>query len=280
MDAQQKTLQTEGRALTSELEAISILIESRNPDVAIGETFEGLSAILPISEDYSHRPAQPGTRVCAVVVDPTPGSAIVSRTHPALPVQLLEGIIPEVTTGAVRIMGIARDPGHRTKISVAATAPDVDPVAACVGRGGKRVLRLVEMLGGERVEIIPWHPTLSDYLSAALAPGRVSKVKINKKKGEATVWTEPHLMAATVGEHGQNSLLAGRLTGLRVHVASTDDPEFASAQAPAKKSSPKKSSTKKSSKETGSPEGASQGPSDPASGTDAESLQTESTPAQ
>lgn len=214
-------LPTEGRAFTSELEAVSVLIESRNSDVAIGQTYEGLSVLLPITEDYSHRPAQPGSRVCVVVVDSTPGSAVVSRTHPALPVQLLEGLIPEVTAGQVRVMGLARDAGHRTKIAVAATIEGLDPVAACVGRGGKRVAHLVAMLGGERVEIIPWHPHPERYLAAALAPGRVSKVKINKKKQEATVWTEPHLMAATVGEHGQNSLLAGRLVGLRVHVEST-----------------------------------------------------------
>lgn len=215
---------TEARALAREMEAVSMRIDSRNRDIAIGTTFEGVSVMLPISEDYQHRPAQEGSRIIALVVDATPGATVVSRTHPRLPDQIVEGVVPEVSEGRVRIMGVARDAGHRVKIAVAATEEDLDPISACVGRGGKRAQRISEMLGGERVEIIAWHPKREDYLAAALAPGKVHRVKINKE-GEATAWTAPHLIAATVGEQGQNSLLAGRLVGVRVHVE-VEDPDL------------------------------------------------------
>lgn len=204
-------------------EILLVEVTDRNADAALGTSMEGFKVLIPISEDYPDRPALPGQRVLAVVTSVTPELIVASRIDFRLVTGLLAGFVPELTSGAVRVMAVARDPGHRTKVAVAATTPGIDPVAACVGRASRRVTQVVNLLGGERVEIIAWHPDRKQYLANALAPGQVNHVEIDED-GEATVWTSPHLMAATVGEAGQNALLAGRLVGVRVHVERGEGP--------------------------------------------------------
>src|SRR5699024_10547234 len=63
---------------------------------------------------------------------------IVSRTDPALIIQLFSLEVPEVGQGLIEILGAARDPGVRAKISVKSNDRRVDPVGACVGMRGSR----------------------------------------------------------------------------------------------------------------------------------------------
>lgn len=218
-------MNTTAKALTRHVpqigETLFVTITDRNNDAALGTSREGFEVVLPLSEDLLHAPVQIGTKLF-VLVTSTDSMLLVSRTHQDLPRRILEGFVPELTSADVVVVASARDPGHRTKIVVAAVTPDVDPVAACVGRGGKRVAQTVALLGGERVELITWSPVPETYLANALAPARVNHVKI--RNGHATVWAEPHLMAATVGENGQNSLLAGMLLGVKIHVESGTPP--------------------------------------------------------
>lgn len=198
-------------------EALFVTITDRNADAAVGKSRAGFEVILPASEDFIQAPVVIGAQVF-VLVTSTDSMLLASRTHPQLPARLLEGFVPELTADEVVIMGIARDPGRRTKLAVAAAVQGVDPVSACVGRGGRRVGQVVDLLQGERLEVIAWSADRETYLANAFAPARVNQVKIDGQR--ATVWVDPHLMAAAVGENGQNSILAGNLLDLKVHVES------------------------------------------------------------
>ncbi len=204
-------------------ETLTVTVTSRNKDAAIATSKEGFETVLPVSEDMPEQFAQVGDEVVVIVTDVIDTMVIVSRTSADLPGRLLGGVVPEISAGSVRIMGAVRDPGHRTKLAVAATELDIDPVAACVGRSGGRISRVVELLNGERVEVIPWDQNREKYLANALAPARVNNVTISSKN-EAIVYTDTHLMAATVGEAGQNAMLAGDLVGVRVHVEAGSPP--------------------------------------------------------
>jgi N utilization substance protein A len=136
---------------------------------------------------------------------------------------LLDGYVPEVRAGLVRIMGVARAPGVRTKVAVAATDANVDPVASCVGRSANRVRAIGQLLGGERVDIIPWHPDTAKLLANALAPAAVSRIEIHNDKAVAVA--PAHQMSAAVGGGGLNAALAGQLVNLKVFVVAAGSPE-------------------------------------------------------
>jgi N utilization substance protein A len=143
---------------------------------------------------------------------------VVSATRPELVEALFDGVSPEVRAGQVRIMGVARAAGVRSKVAVAATEPGVDPVASLVGRGANRVKAVAVSLGGERIDVVAWHPDRETFLRNALAPAAVSEIHIDEDAREATAAAPAHQMSAAVGGGGLNSALAGQLVGLRVTI--------------------------------------------------------------
>jgi transcription termination/antitermination protein NusA len=176
----------------------------------------GGDAILPRSEWYEAQPLPPVGTVLQLLVISGDGLPVCSATSPLFPQALFEAITPEARTGAVRVMGVARAAGKRTKVAVAATVAGVDPIAACVGKGANRVRYVSELLGGERVDVVAWHPDPAVYVANALAPAAVEQVVI--ADGTARVAAANHQMAAAVGAGGQNSALASRLVGIPVSV--------------------------------------------------------------
>ena len=194
---------------------VTITITSVTPDVALVVTDDGREVILPISEWFDGRPFTVGSRHLALLME-TPGRPVCSTSRPELVEALFDGLVPELLSGQVRIMSVARVPGVRAKIAVAATGGTVDPVAALIGREANRVKLVSSQLSNERLDIIAWHPDPEVYLKNALAPARISRVEITDRA--ATVYAPPHQMSAAVGSSGLNSQLAGQLLGLPVTV--------------------------------------------------------------
>ena len=141
-----------------------------------------------------------------------------STADSRLPAALLDGVSPEVRSGAVRVMAVARRAGSRTKVAVATTVPGVDPVAACVGRAHNRVDVLRATLGSEQVDVVAWHPEPAQFLVNAMQPASISAVWIDLVKKVALVVAPDHQMSSAVGGGGLNSLLAGQLVGVAVRV--------------------------------------------------------------
>lgn len=170
---------------------------------------------MPITEFAPGRRFEVGERVVALQVEPLGdgGRPLLSMVRPELVTALLAGTSPEVREGKVRVMGVARRAGVRTKIAVAATAEGVDPIAACVGRQHNRVDMIKAALGGEQVDIIAWHPDRAEFLRNALQPAAVTDVVIDEAARTATATAPGHQMSAAVGGGGMNSALAGQLLG-------------------------------------------------------------------
>lgn len=178
-----------------------------------GVTIDGKECILPEAEapqDQSR--LRPGDTVqVAVLVDQDP--LIVTTFNDAIISTLLTGLIPEIREGIVQIKDIARAPGVRAKVSVVTTFPGKDPAGICVGRGANRVKAINKLLGRERVDFINWAEDDLTYAKNALAPAKVKKIVMNKKKTKIIAEVPRHLMAASVGAGGLNCRLASAIVG-------------------------------------------------------------------
>lgn len=144
---------------------------------------------------------------------------ILSRTHPGLVRRLFELEIPEVMEGDVLIKAIAREAGSRTKIAVQAGREGLDPVGACVGPKGSRVNRIVDELGGEKIDIIEYTDDLSTFIEHALSPAKVTEVRILGDRSAEVIVPDFQLSLA-IGKEGQNARLAAKLTGVKIDILS------------------------------------------------------------
>jgi N utilization substance protein A len=146
---------------------------------------------------------------------------LVSRAHKALVRRLLEFEIPELTSGAVVIRALAREPGVRTKVAVSANQDGIDPVGACVGPRGIRIRSVVGELGSERVDIIPWADDPAQLVANALSPAQVLSVEIDRDSRTATAHVPENQLSLAIGKDGQNARLAAKLTGWRIDIKAT-----------------------------------------------------------
>lgn len=143
---------------------------------------------------------------------------IVSRADPELVKELFAREVPEVSSGAVKIVAIAREAGRRTKIAVDSTEEGVDPVGSCVGQKGVRVQAVINQLGGEKIDIIPYTKNAVEFLRSALSPAEGLVIKLDEKNKIAKVIAPEDQKSIVIGRGGQNVRLAGKLTGWEIDV--------------------------------------------------------------
>jgi N utilization substance protein A len=144
--------------------------------------------------------------------------------------------VPEVADELVEIVGVAREPGYRSKIAVVSHTDGVDPVGACVGPRGSRVRMVVSELRGEKIDIIPHNDEPARFVAKALSPARVREVLVDDENKQATVVVPDDQLSLAIGREGQNARLAAKLTGWRVDIKSEtefsqeDEIEFEEAE--------------------------------------------------
>lgn len=151
---------------------------------------------------------------------------ILSRGHRNFLRRLLENEVPEIYHGIVEIRSIAREPGERAKVAVAATQSGIDPVGACVGIRGVRIQAIVRELHDEKIDVIEWNPDPVAYIAKAISPARVSGVYLNERLGglkTATVVVPEDQLSLAIGRDGQNARLAAKLTGWRIDIKSLSE---------------------------------------------------------
>ncbi len=182
-------------------------------------------AILPKSEQVPGEVIKEGDLIKVFVVDIRTGERsgpriMISRTHPGLVRRLFETEVPEIYDGAVEIKAVSREAGSRTKIAVCATQDEnIDPVGACIGQRGARVEKIVEILGGEKIDIVKYSEDPTLFVSAALAPADVLKVEIDEAVQNACHVTVPDdQLSLAIGNKGQNARLAAKLTGWKIDI--------------------------------------------------------------
>lgn len=199
--------------------------ERRNYLVDIGKT----EALLPIQEQIPRETHRRGDRVRALLLEvrrtPKDVQVILSRAHPQFVVKLFGLEVPEIAEKIVEIKGVVREPGDRTKISVASRDKAVDPVGACVGVKGSRVQAIVRELHGEKIDIIPWTNDPRVFIGEALNPASIEKVGIDEQKKSALVVVADSQLSLAIGKNGQNVRLAAKLTGWKIDIISSTEYE-------------------------------------------------------
>ena len=149
----------------------------------------------------------------------------VSRTHPGLVKRLFELEVPEIYEGIVEIKSIAREAGSRTKIAVYSNDESVDAMGACVGPKGVRVQNIVNELKNEKIDIIKWSNTPSEYIENALSPAKVVSVDADEETKSAKVIVDDSQLSLAIGKEGQNVRLAAKLTGWKIDIKSKSKAE-------------------------------------------------------
>lgn len=205
---------TPGRLLTAELMSFST-------DVALLRPLHQLPGgpaelVLPRSEFYPDLAWAIGEHYVVEQVDAQP-RALVSVVRPSMLALLAETLSPETRAGSTRVMVVARQPGVRAKVAVAATVAGLDPVATVVGRAAARVRAMGVALRGERVDVVLYDEDPLVFLAHAFAPASVSAVRLVAPR-VVEVIVPAHQIASAVGAGGLNTTLAGRLCGYRVTV--------------------------------------------------------------
>ncbi len=184
----------------------------------------GTEAILPPSEQIPTESYRRGDRLRAYIVEvkktQRDTQIILSRTHPEFLKKLFEIEVPEIAEGIVQIMGVAREPGSRSKIAVSSSDIDVDPVGACVGMRGSRVQAIVQELRGEKIDIVPWSPDPAKYVYNALAPAECTQVTVDEANESLEVIVPDDQLSLAIGRQGQNVRLAAKLMGWKIDVKS------------------------------------------------------------
>ncbi|HUE76415.1 MAG TPA: transcription termination factor NusA [Longimicrobiales bacterium] len=177
-------------------------------------------AIIPWKEQNPRERFRQGEPIRAVlkkVEETSKGPRLIlSRADPLFVAALFKLEVPEIYQGIVEVKGLAREVGGRTKVAVSSRDESIDPVGACVGLKGSRVQAVVGELGGERIDIVPWHPDPEVYARRALAPARVAKVLSDPARGVITAIVDEDQLSLAIGRNGQNVRLASQLIGWQI----------------------------------------------------------------
>jgi N utilization substance protein A len=209
-----------GELLSGEIQQIE-----RGKLVLLLNKFREAEAIIPYREQNHREHFHQGEPIRAVLkrVEETPkGPRLIFSRADALFVQALFKLeVPEIHQGIVEIRAAAREVGSRTKIAVFSRDDSIDPVGACVGLKGARVQAVVNELGGERIDIVPWSADPERFAKLALAPARVARVFSDPAAKTIQAVVDEDQLSLAIGRNGQNVRLASELTGWKIDLYSS-----------------------------------------------------------
>jgi N utilization substance protein A len=209
-----------GELLSGEIQQIE-----RGKLVLMLNKFREAEAIIPYREQNHREHFHQGDTIRAVLkkLEETPKGPrlVLSRADPMFVAALFRLEVPEIAQQVVEIRAIAREVGSRTKVAVISKDDAIDPVGACVGLKGSRVQAVVNELGGERIDIVPWSPDPERFARLALAPARVAKVFSDPESKTIQAVVDEDQLSLAIGRNGQNVRLASELTGWKIDLYSS-----------------------------------------------------------
>jgi N utilization substance protein A len=208
-------------------EIVNGIVQAVNPQgVTLGLEMKA-EGLMPRSQQIPREHFRVHDRVRALLLEIKMSNRgpqiILSRAHRDFLRRLLENEVPEIYHGLVELRSISREPGHRSKVAVAALQPGVDPVGACVGIRGVRIQAIVRELNDEKIDVIEWNPDPAIYIAKALSPARVTGVYLDDSEDgpkTATVVVPEDQLSLAIGRDGQNARLAAKLTAWRIDIKS------------------------------------------------------------
>ncbi|MDI6697965.1 MAG: transcription termination factor NusA [Candidatus Saccharicenans sp.] len=178
---------------------------------------------LPTKDQLPGDNFRPGDLVKAVIVQVQKNvrgpQVQLSRTSPRFLLKLLELEIPEIAAGTIKVKDVVRQPGERAKVAVSSQDKDIDPVGACIGVKGNRILAISKELGGEKIDIIEWASDPQVYAKSALSPARINKIVVSSKQAkEMEAHVDREQFSLAIGKKGINVRLASKLVGWKISI--------------------------------------------------------------
>ncbi|MCW8870251.1 MAG: transcription termination factor NusA, partial [Proteobacteria bacterium] len=189
----------------------------------------GVEAIVPREHAIPRENIKNGDRLKGLLIEVNTlnrGPILtLSRRDPNFMMELFKIEVPEISQGFLEIKGAARDPGQRAKIAVFSHDKKLDPIGACVGMRGSRVMSVANELGGERIDIVLWDENPAQFIINAMAPAEIDSIVVDEEKNTIDVAVEESQLSQAIGRGGQNVRLASELTGWEINVLTTGEAE-------------------------------------------------------
>ena len=209
-------------------ELIGGTVKKVTRDNVIVDLGNNAEALMPKDQLIGREIMRMGERVRAILFDVRPENRgpqlMLSRTVPAMLIELFRIEVPEISEEVIEIKGAARDPGSRAKIAVKSNDKRIDPVGACVGMRGARVQAVTNELGGnERIDIVLWDDNPAQLVINAMAPAEVASIVVDEETNTMDVAVAEDNLAQAIGRGGQNVRLASELTGWEINVMTEEE---------------------------------------------------------
>lgn len=204
-------------------EIITGVVRRSEPNKNMIVEVDKTDILFPYREKLPNEVLKRGDRVKAVILhvlkENLGPQVIVSRAHPKFLEKLLKIEIPEIANGNIVIKDLVRQPGERAKVAVYTEEKDIDPVGACIGIKGNRILAISKELNGEKIDIIEWSKNPQEYAQAALSPAKIDNVFIlNKQEKKMQAVVPKDQLSLAIGKKGINVRLASKLVGWKIEI--------------------------------------------------------------
>ncbi len=185
-----------------------------------------VEAIIPRDKGIPRETARRGDRLRGLLVEVNQENRgpllTLSRGAPEFLKELFRVEVPEIDQKLIEIKGAARDPGFRAKIAVFSADKKLDPIGACVGMRGSRVMSVSNELGGERIDIIQWNEDPALFVINAMAPAEIESIVVDEERHCIDVAVAEDKLSQAIGRGGQNVRLASELTGWKINVMTAE----------------------------------------------------------
>ena len=185
---------------------------------------DGNELHIPRSEQIPGEHFKKGDTVRAIIKsvemkNNTTPYIILSRTSNEFLERLFEQEVPEIVDGLITVKKVVRIPGERAKVAVESYDERIDPIGACIGVKGGRILGIVRELRQENIDVLQWTSNPQLLIQRALNPARVSSVDMGSSPTDKVkVYMQPEEVKKGIGRNGCNIQLAGMLVDREIEV--------------------------------------------------------------
>jgi len=143
---------------------------------------------------------------------------VLSRTTPEFLEKLFENEVPEILDGLITVKKVVRIPGERAKVAVESYDERIDPIGACIGVKGSRIIGIVRELRNENIDVLQWTNNTQLLIQRALNPAKISSIVLGGEEDKIKVYMLPDEVKKGIGKGGCNIRLAGMLVGKEIEV--------------------------------------------------------------
>ncbi|MDZ5761383.1 transcription termination factor NusA [Lyticum sinuosum] len=238
------TIQSAKKILSAKINDIRKKIERDSCQHRIGEIFSGMvthinniglylqtnhgNAIIKRNNllKTDHHKIGDRIKACLIEIDSENHGPqlILSRTSDEFLIQLMKNEIPEIYNKIIRIMGVSRYPGIRSKVAVFSSDSNTDAVGSCIGIKGLRIKSIMKELGDEKIDIVHWSDNPAQYLINCIQPIQPKKIVIYEDKHSVDVILDNSHLSSVIGRRGQNINLISKLLGWSINI--TDEENY------------------------------------------------------